>query len=515
MPNINDTYASVLSGYSGSVNDRRSELLTGILAYATPLSLNDMEAAALASLGYTGALNDAWDKYIKALGGFGISVKADYLSSTFYGNPIPFLFASAQPGVWYDPSDLTTLFQDSAGTTPVTAPNQTVGKMLDKSGRGNHATQATSTQRPIYGINPITGTRNLLTYTEQFDNAAWTKTNTTVSADNVTAPNGTLTADAATTTAASSAITRSFAILADSATYTASIYIKYVSGSTTVRLRAALTGGTSVAKILRVNSQTGAFVASDTTYAITDVGGGWYRISMQITNNGTNTTFNYQLYCTDDATNTNATAIWGAQLELGSTATAYQKVVTQYEVTQTGIPSVSYIAFDGVDDGMVTGTITPATDKVQVFAGVRKLSDAAQKIVAEMSATIASNAGSFALTAPNSAAANYNFSSKGTTQTDNVVTTYTAPITNVISGLGDIAGASNLIRANGAQVGSTLTTQGTGNYLAYPLYIGRRGGTTLPYNGRLYSLIVRFGANLTTGQITSTEKWVNSKTGAF
>ncbi len=36
-------------------------------------------------------------------------------------------------GAWYDPSDLTTLFQDSAGTTPVTAVEQPVGLMLDKS----------------------------------------------------------------------------------------------------------------------------------------------------------------------------------------------------------------------------------------------------------------------------------------------------------------------------------------------------------------------------------------------
>ena len=43
------------------------------------------------------------------------------------------LFASGAPGVWYDPSDFTTLFQDSAGTTPVTAVEQFVGLMLDKS----------------------------------------------------------------------------------------------------------------------------------------------------------------------------------------------------------------------------------------------------------------------------------------------------------------------------------------------------------------------------------------------
>ena len=43
------------------------------------------------------------------------------------------LFKSGEQGVWYDPSDTTTLFQDSAGTTPVTASGQPVGLMLDKS----------------------------------------------------------------------------------------------------------------------------------------------------------------------------------------------------------------------------------------------------------------------------------------------------------------------------------------------------------------------------------------------
>jgi len=60
------------------------------------------------------------------------------------------VFASSEQGAWYDPSDLSTLFQDSAGTTPVTASGQPVGKMLDRSGNGNHATQAIAAARPIY-----------------------------------------------------------------------------------------------------------------------------------------------------------------------------------------------------------------------------------------------------------------------------------------------------------------------------------------------------------------------------
>jgi len=57
------------------------------------------------------------------------------------------LFAGTQ-GVWYDPSNLSTVFQDAAGTIPG-AVGQPVGRILDISGNGNHASQAVSGDRPI------------------------------------------------------------------------------------------------------------------------------------------------------------------------------------------------------------------------------------------------------------------------------------------------------------------------------------------------------------------------------
>jgi hypothetical protein len=68
------------------------------------------------------------------------------------GGPVRFSPATLFPasGAWFDPSDLTTLFQDSAGTTPVTADGQPVGLMRDKSGNGNHMSQATAGKRPLY-----------------------------------------------------------------------------------------------------------------------------------------------------------------------------------------------------------------------------------------------------------------------------------------------------------------------------------------------------------------------------
>lgn len=58
------------------------------------------------------------------------------------------LFAAGEAGAWYDPSDLSSMWQDSAGTTPA-AVDSPVGKINDKSGNGNHLTQATAAARPI------------------------------------------------------------------------------------------------------------------------------------------------------------------------------------------------------------------------------------------------------------------------------------------------------------------------------------------------------------------------------
>lgn len=77
------------------------------------------------------------------------------------------MFASGEQGAWYDPNNLSTLFQDSAFTVPVTAVEQPVGGVLDLSGRGNHASMATTTKRSIYSRRV-----NLLTKTETPDSSS-------------------------------------------------------------------------------------------------------------------------------------------------------------------------------------------------------------------------------------------------------------------------------------------------------------------------------------------------------
>lgn len=201
-----------------------------------------------------------------------------------------------------------------------------------------------------------------------------------------------------------------------------------------------------------------------------------------------------------------------------STPTSYQRVgdvsanPTDYDWQSQPL----YLRFDGSDDYMQTNSVNfTATDKMTVWAGVRKLSDAAAGLITELSATQASNNGAFNLRGPdNPNATTYDFLSKGTIAGAAVATGYSSPITNVFCGIGNISGDQAILRLNNTQVASSTADQGSGNYGNYPLYIGRRGGSSLPFNGRIYSLIIR-GAQSTTQQIEQTETFVNTKTRAF
>lgn len=62
------------------------------------------------------------------------------------------LFSDSEVGAWFDPSDISTLWQDTAGTVPVTRAGQTVKRIDDKSGNGTHATQADSAKAPTYQV---------------------------------------------------------------------------------------------------------------------------------------------------------------------------------------------------------------------------------------------------------------------------------------------------------------------------------------------------------------------------
>jgi hypothetical protein len=429
-------------------------------------------------------------------------------------SPLPFspasLFASGEQGWWYDPSNFATLFQDSAGTTPVTAMEQPVGLQLDLSGRGNHRFQATSGNRPV-----VSARVNLLTKTEQFDDAPWVKSNITITTNATTAPDGTLTADLLNGGVSGTRQVTQFITKASAAIpYTLSCYLKAdTSTVATLALSDNTTGEVSVQFNLSTGTagsvSIGTWTAGSAT--ITPVGNNWYICALTATS-----PVNTGLLPCIRLTSAASAFGWGADIRVtnqGVNLPVYQRVNTSTDYDSTGFPV--YIKPNGSNQFMQTNSINfSATDTISLWQGVRKLSDASQRVVAELSASIAANNGTFLLTAPNSAAANYNFASKGTTQVDNIVTTYTSPITNVLVGIGDISGSINSVKVNGGAATTDTSSQGTGNYGTYPAYFYARAGTSLYFSGNDYGSIAR-GAASTAAQITNGETYINSLTKAF
>jgi hypothetical protein len=191
---------------------------------------------------------------------------------------------------------------------------------------------------------------------------------------------------------------------------------------------------------------------------------------------------------------------------------ATQTTSTSRPVLKQDAGGQYYLKFDGVDDSMVTNSIDfTATDKMTVFAGVRKLGSSSG-FIAELSANSQTIPGSMYL--QQFTDTKYYFRSHGTIAVQVGSPAYASPLTHVLTGRGDISGDSVTLRVNGAQVAQSTADQGTGKYGNYPIYIGRRGGTEGPFNGHIYGLIVR-GAATTATRIAQTERWVNKKTGAY
>ena len=176
-----------------------------------------------------------------------------------------------------------------------------------------------------------------------------------------------------------------------------------------------------------------------------------------------------------------------------------------------------YLKFDGIDDAMATGSINfTATDKMTVVTGVRKLSDVIG-MLCELSTSASTNTGTFYLVSGTDAGFKYSTTARGSFVLNiNLITgdITPAPDTAVIILTHNIAGDLTTFRRNKVTAPNATGEKGTGNFGNYPLYIGSRAGTSLPFNGNLYSMIVR-GAQSSEAQILSAETYCNQKTGAF
>ncbi len=228
---------------------------------------------------------------------------------------------------------------------------------------------------------------NLLTYSEQFDNAAWTVlsggSNTlTVSSNQATSPNNTTSADLVSEIAVSQAHTiyTSAGLFSsvNSTSYTISVFVKKGNGASApdiVQLTFRSNGfGTSQYANFNITGTGSVTASSGGTAQINSVGSGWYRCSFTAvaTSTATDSGFAFGFVNNDPnavrlpsylgQTTSNA-YIWGAQLEAKSFATSYIPTVASTASRSADVCSISGSDFTSIWFNASEGTIVVQGDR--------------------------------------------------------------------------------------------------------------------------------------------------------
>ena len=474
----------------------------GVIDGPTPLIAPEADTAGLVIFPIVGTLESPLTVYVRDA-----QLEAG-LTSTEYQQIIG--DGSSQIDA-YNPD--ATLYQDEAGTVRVTAVGQPVGYIRDKSGRGKHATQSNATKQPVYAIAPRARVRNLCTYTEDVQNAAWLKPSATVvnNADGTAwsvAPNTLVTDDVsqALPPAYDATVTLSLKAKANG---TSSLSLTLSDSGAVNKLVAAfdVAAGTKTAN----GVLTGAgWSGNATTISGPDVNG-YCTVTMSVAISTFYPTLQAILPVVAVPDGVKGLLIKDVQYECGASATAYQKVVSVYEVTEEGQPSANCLWFDGVDDFMITPVVpfSPATSMFMAL-GVAPRNDTQTNYALSMSPNASGNSGIAYVMTPRADLVTDAYVSRGTVAATRATPSKAADVPSVLVGVSDIATPQSLLRADGVPGVLGTGTQGTGTFGDYALYLGSDGGFRYYLPGRLFGVIVSNKA-ATDDDVLNVEAWLTAR----
>lgn len=166
--------------------------------------------------------------------------------------------------------------------------------------------------------------QNLIPFSTDFFN--WSNVNTSYISNNVIAPDGTRTADSSVATAASRRTqisSGSYYSLLPVTNYVFSIYAKAGDTATEIRIGNEASFLATVGRFDLIN---GTIVStSNCTATIENVGDGWYRCAIYLTN----ISLNNVMFIHNGTTNTIGLHVWGALVTTGSTLTDFYQTISR------------------------------------------------------------------------------------------------------------------------------------------------------------------------------------------
>jgi hypothetical protein len=465
-------------------------------------------------------------------------VLRDVMSPSHISDSIKYaLFSSGEQGAYYDLYDQSTLFQDAAGTTPWTTLGQPLGLQLDK-----RLGLALGSEQLSTGSAGLIGSATAATYNSS--TGAGSVTRVDLSNQSYVVLNGTTEKTwyrvSITNTGASTLTLRNIiaaVVNTTLATVTAGqSFSGYVFTDAASKVGVAASSGTATFTISSVREIAGnhryqttpasrptiearvnRLVGTETlaTQNVTTVAGGYIlrftgagTVTLSGTAVGAYSAGTHSITCTAGTlTATVAGTVTQADLRLSlDSAYPYQRVTTATDYADIGAPR--RIKYDGIDDFLRTASVDfSATDKMTVWAGVRKLSDATSMVV-ESGTDVGSVNGTFALYV----SSGMRYGSRGTS-TRTAIHASSAVSNEVVTAYSSITTDACSLRINGALVANDSADQGTGNFGNYPLYFGSRAGTSLRFSGEVFSPEVIRGAASNGAQIDMVERIINKNMG--
>lgn len=367
------------------------------------------------------------------------------------------LFEGGEAGVWFDPSDLSTLYQDAGGSTPVTGHGQPVGLMLDKS-RGPGLGPELAETLPTPSISNAGGSVGA------YDPITRTMTNPTLGTENG---------------------------------YPRFRFAVGLVAGKRYRIQGVVSGDLSRLIGIRLHTSGGI---NDVPF------------------NPTTGVFEVRQVAAADVIefrldNSAATAVSIASISVRELpgAHAAQTISARRPTYQTA-DGLHWLSFDGIDDLLLTPSVNlSATARLNLFAGVRKVSDVARGGIVNQNADATR---SFSLTAPRENGVPNFAASAGNTLIRHATVTSAAPVTAVLAATHDIgASAAQSLSVNGGA--PAVVTGGTGAASTFQdgaLGIGGFVTAERWFNGRIYGLIVR-GAETSAFASSNATHFMAAKTG--